>query len=169
MLTVDYGTDPNNPDTDGDGLSDGDEVNIHGTDPLNPDTDGDGLSDGDEFIIYKTSFLDKEPDSDGDGLLDALEIVDYGTDPYNPDTDGDGLSDGDEINIHGSDPLDPVVTNTETQITKIISTNEALQGETNSKSKDKDSPGWTLFISTASMFVLIFNRRVGKARKVQTT
>ncbi|MHA2169834.1 MAG: hypothetical protein ACXAB7_08075 [Candidatus Kariarchaeaceae archaeon] len=131
-------------------------------------------------MIYKTSFLAKEPDSDGDGLLDALEIVDYGTDPYNPDTDGDGLSDGDEINIHGTDPLDPVVTNTETQIAtvessssvnplKVISTTEALQGDSNSKSKDKNSPGWTLFITIASMFVLIFNRRVGKARKVQTT
>ena len=29
----DTGTDPNNPDTDGDGPSDGDEVNIYGTDP----------------------------------------------------------------------------------------------------------------------------------------
>jgi hypothetical protein len=32
----DTGTDPNNPDTDGDGFSDGDEVN-QGTDPNNPD------------------------------------------------------------------------------------------------------------------------------------
>src|SRR5690606_26755506 len=40
------GTDPLNPDTDGDGLNDGDEVNIYKTDPLNPDTDGDGLKDG---------------------------------------------------------------------------------------------------------------------------
>jgi len=36
------------PDTDGDGLSDGDEVNVHGTEPLVTDTDGDGFSDGDE-------------------------------------------------------------------------------------------------------------------------
>lgn len=42
------GTDPNNPDTDGDGLSDGDEVLIWKTNPLNPDTDGDGFKDGDE-------------------------------------------------------------------------------------------------------------------------
>ncbi len=32
-----YGTDPNNPDTDGDGINDGDEVAM-GTDPLTPDT-----------------------------------------------------------------------------------------------------------------------------------
>jgi len=34
-------------DSDGDGLTDSEEVNI-GTDPNNPDTDGDGISDGDE-------------------------------------------------------------------------------------------------------------------------
>ncbi len=41
-----YGTDPNNPDTDGDGLTDGDEVHIYHTNPLLWDTDGDGISDG---------------------------------------------------------------------------------------------------------------------------
>ena len=40
-------TGPSNPDTDGDGISDGDEVAL-GTDPLAIDTDGDGLSDGEE-------------------------------------------------------------------------------------------------------------------------
>ncbi|HLX07628.1 MAG TPA: Ig-like domain-containing protein, partial [Thermoanaerobaculia bacterium] len=40
------GTDPNNPDTDGDGLSDGDEVHVYHTNPLLWDTDGDGISDG---------------------------------------------------------------------------------------------------------------------------
>ncbi len=42
------GTDPNDPDSDADGLLDGEEVNTHGTDPLNADTDGDLVSDGDE-------------------------------------------------------------------------------------------------------------------------
>ncbi len=40
------GLDPFDSDTDDDGLSDGDEVNVHGTEPLLFDTDGDGLSDG---------------------------------------------------------------------------------------------------------------------------
>ena len=34
------------PDSDGDGLPDDDEVNIHITDPNDPDTDGDGVYDG---------------------------------------------------------------------------------------------------------------------------
>lgn len=37
-----------NKDTDGDGLTDGEEVGIYKTDPRNPDTDGDGFKDGDE-------------------------------------------------------------------------------------------------------------------------
>jgi hypothetical protein len=44
------GTDPNNPDTDGDGLSDGDEVHVYHTNPLLWDTDGDGISDGVEVL-----------------------------------------------------------------------------------------------------------------------
>ncbi|AEI68972.1 adventurous gliding motility protein AgmC [Corallococcus macrosporus] len=70
------GTDPNNPDTDGDGLPDGLEVNVGGTDPLDDDSDDDGLLDGNE-------------DANHDGIVDAGE-----TDPNNGDTDGDLLSDG---------------------------------------------------------------------------
>jgi hypothetical protein len=40
------GTNPNNADTDRDGLMDGDEVKTYRTDPLKADTDGDGYSDG---------------------------------------------------------------------------------------------------------------------------
>ncbi len=41
-----WGSNPHNPDTDGDGLCDAEEVKWYFTDPLNPDTDGDGLPDG---------------------------------------------------------------------------------------------------------------------------
>ncbi|NAY92828.1 T9SS type B sorting domain-containing protein [Muricauda sp. JGD-17] len=37
-------------DTDGDGLTDGEENNL-GTNPNNPDTDGDGLTDGEEVLV----------------------------------------------------------------------------------------------------------------------
>ena len=43
-----FGTDLTNPDTDGDGLTDGAEVTLHGTDPADLDTDDDGLFDGGE-------------------------------------------------------------------------------------------------------------------------
>jgi hypothetical protein len=44
------GTDPNNPDSDQDGLSDGDEVNIFGTDPLNSHTGNDPKYTDADFI-----------------------------------------------------------------------------------------------------------------------
>jgi hypothetical protein len=69
------------PDIDGDGLSDGAEVNVYGTDPDDPDSDGDGLNDGAEVNVH-------------------------GTDPLDPDSDDDGFSDGDEV-IVGADPNDP--------------------------------------------------------------
>jgi hypothetical protein len=56
-LEPDLGLDPANPDSDGDGVADGDELNIYGTDPLNWDTDGDGVSDGDELFDTHTDPL----------------------------------------------------------------------------------------------------------------
>ena len=98
-------TDPHNWDSDGDGLSDGDEVRIHKTNPLNPDTDGDGLTDGDEVLKYKTNPLD--PDTDRDGHLDGDEVNTYKTNPLDPDTDRDGLKDGEEVVTYKTNPLNP--------------------------------------------------------------
>jgi outer membrane protein OmpA-like peptidoglycan-associated protein len=98
-----FGTDKKNPDTDGDGLNDGDEVKKYTTNPLKADTDGDGLSDGDEVLKYKTDPL--KADTDGDGVSDGDEILKYKTDPLKTDTDGDGLSDGDEVLKYKTDPL----------------------------------------------------------------
>lgn len=54
------GTDPNNPDTDGDGLTDWDEIYIYETDPLKYDTDGDEISDGDEVLYVYIRDMDSE-------------------------------------------------------------------------------------------------------------
>ena len=102
-LEKQIGTDPNNPDTDGDGLTDGEEYLTYKTDPLNPDTDGDGLTDGDEVMKYKTDPL--KADTDGDGLNDGDEVMKYKTDPLKADTDGDGLNDGDEVLKYKTNPL----------------------------------------------------------------
>lgn len=74
------GTDPHNPDTDGDGLTDGYEVNTSHTDPTKADTDGDGLSDGYEVNTSHTNPL--LADTDGDGFSDGVEVA-KGTDPLN--------------------------------------------------------------------------------------
>jgi outer membrane protein OmpA-like peptidoglycan-associated protein len=98
-------TNPNKADTDDDGLGDYAEVVTHHTNPNKKDSDGDGLSDGDEVMKYKTDPL--KLDSDGDGLQDGTEVSVNGTDPMKPDTDGDKLTDGDEVNKYKTDPLKP--------------------------------------------------------------
>lgn len=109
-------------DDDNDGLLGGQEVAL-GLDPNNPDTDGDGIEDGVEVGPDIANPLDE----DSDGIIDALDSntedtdndgVNDQQDPANNnpcipnrfngfcDTDGDGLSDLDE-QTNGSDPDDP--------------------------------------------------------------
>lgn len=57
-------------DTDGDGLADVSEENVHGTDPNDPDTDDDGVSDGDEVAAGTDPLTPDVLDSDDDGVND---------------------------------------------------------------------------------------------------
>lgn len=98
-----------NLDLDGDGLWDDLEISM-GLDPTLADTDGDTLSDGNELLFYFTSpFLQ---DSDSDGLRDDVEIAAFyavNLDPFadydndglpciiDYDSDNDGLNDKDEL------------------------------------------------------------------------
>lgn len=61
-------------DTDGDGLSDVSETNIHLTDPNDPDSDDDGVSDGAE--VAAGTDPNSPPDSDGDGVADDDDAFD---------------------------------------------------------------------------------------------
>lgn len=79
-------------DFDADNLSNGREFELN-TNPYNPDTDGDTLLDGDEIDIYSTNPL--IIDTDEDGLDDGDEIY-FDTNPNNPDSDNNGISDGAE-------------------------------------------------------------------------
>jgi len=74
-------------DSDSDGLNDNIEA-LLGTDPSNPDTDGDGLLDGEEDANHnglvdpgETNPLRR--DTDGDGFGDGYELR-IGSDPLNP-------------------------------------------------------------------------------------
>ncbi|MAS55052.1 MAG: hypothetical protein CMJ44_10605 [Pimelobacter sp.] len=127
-LTVDgvtYVTDPESPDTDGDGLTDGDEAGPRAMvgeskfvglfDPTKADSDDDGLSDAVETgdtsavvievplraVTYAVS-NPMVPDSDGDGIGDGDEYF-LDMDPLLADTDSDGLLDNVELDF-GSDP-----------------------------------------------------------------
>jgi len=68
-------------DGDQDGISDQDETLVTGTDPNNADSDNDGLVDGVE-VTNQMNPLD--PDMDKDGVSDGQE-VDQGTDPFFPE------------------------------------------------------------------------------------
>ena len=84
-------------DSDGDFLSDEAERR-NGTDPRNPDTDGDGVGDGIEVwkatnpLVQDWNTGDWNRDTDGDGETDDTEVAN-GTDPLSADTDGDGMLD----------------------------------------------------------------------------
>lgn len=67
-------------DPDYDGLTTDEEIAL-GSNPLNADTDGDGLSDFDEVRTYFTDPI--LTDSDGDGMSDFREI-NAGSDPNDP-------------------------------------------------------------------------------------
>ena len=122
------GTNPLNPDTDGDGLTDGYEVNTSNSSPLHTDTDNDGVddrledndgtnpnspdTDGDQLPDLFERLNDTDPlvndaaaDPDNDGLLNLGEYLN-GTRANDSDTDDDGLNDGDEVLTHMTDPLD---------------------------------------------------------------
>ena len=75
---------------------------IFSTNPKKSDTDGDGLSDKDEISKYRTNPILR--DTDKDFLNDGHEVI-LGLDPTNRDSDSDGYSDGLEVKSR-SDPLD---------------------------------------------------------------
>jgi len=118
-----FTTRPDNNDTDGDTLSDNDELFNYLTDPTSNDTDGDGMPDGWEvkYGLNPISALDADQDLDNDGwdfdrnfLLTSDEqftnLEEYwnDTNPTNNDTDGDGMPDGWEAyyNLQPKDPSD---------------------------------------------------------------
>ncbi|MEM1181773.1 MAG: hypothetical protein AAGM22_25740 [Acidobacteriota bacterium] len=117
-----FATDPLNPDTDGDSVSDFAELQL-GIHPNNPfdggdflDDDGDGVSNNREqagfsvglncgpaappSCIQTFTSNPNDPDSDDDTLPDLLEHF-IGSNPLSADTDGDGLADNDEYRGQG--------------------------------------------------------------------
>lgn len=97
--------------TQADGFFDGDRDLLVADDQTNDliaaqtaDTDRDGLTDGDELDVYLTD--PNATDSDMDGVTDGEELFVYATNPNNVDTDADGYSDGDEVAM-GSNPVTP--------------------------------------------------------------
>ncbi|MEE9325831.1 MAG: OmpA family protein [Cocleimonas sp.] len=86
---------PNNKDSDGDGISDAKEVGENTNTPL--DTDHDGIIDALDIV--------DDSDDDNDSLTNAQEIK-LASNPKNNDSDGDGINDNEEVGSNISDPLD---------------------------------------------------------------
>ena len=130
-LELSMGTNPLLADSDGDGISDFDEVNVDGnpstyqagvdTNPKSSDTEGDGFADNLDNCPTIANPL--QTDTDGDSQGDACDVDDdndgmpdsyetgNGLDPINAadadlDADGDGYSNLVEFR-RGTDPQDP--------------------------------------------------------------
>jgi len=116
FFEVDYGLQPGQPDSDGDGITDGYELIVLGTRANRADTDFDQMSDGFEVALGYDPLVADNPDpdigplipdvlhvdTDGDGLTDWGEEL-AGTNPNNPDTDNDGILDAEEFIPGGGD------------------------------------------------------------------
>ncbi|MBW0763737.1 Ig-like domain-containing protein, partial [Mammaliicoccus lentus] len=173
--------DDQDPDIDGDGVNNKDE-GAAGTDPTNPDSDGNGTPDGDEDadkdgIPNKdesdsngTTVTDKDkdgkpdittpkdtdgdgtpdnqdPDIDGDGVNNKDEEA-AGTNPSNPDSDGNGTPDGDEDadkdsipNKDESDPNGTTVTDKDKDGKPDITTPKDTDGDGTPDNQDPDIDG----------------------------
>jgi alpha-tubulin suppressor-like RCC1 family protein len=104
-------------DADGDGLSTFREYAL-GSDPLDPDTNDDGVSDGIAVALGRSA---TSPDADADGLGNVAELA-AGTDPFRPDTDGDGVLDGqDAFPLDGTrSTADPIPGDTTPPIVTLV-------------------------------------------------
>ena len=89
-------------DSDGDGLSDAEEIRL-GMNPNDPDSDSDGLIDGWEIVNGTNPLVDDAGvDIDGDGLTN-LQEYEAGTSPNSLDSDSDNMPDAWEV-ANGTNP-----------------------------------------------------------------
>jgi N-acetylmuramoyl-L-alanine amidase len=99
------GTDPYNPDTDHDGLTDHDEIYLSHTSPIQIDSNQNGVSDYNEFYGNFTVKVRAEQESpydyDGDSIPDPIDPAPHSSINI-PDSDGDSLLDSEDTH-----PLDP--------------------------------------------------------------
>ncbi len=151
IITSTLVLDPRNPDTDGDGYNDGDELATHYLNPELSDTDGDGIDDDAEGgystnPLFKDTDRDFFPDGSERDYWDA-EGIGWNSGGVNklldPDYDGDWLPDGFEyygwetyINrVLTTVTSDPKIDNSDSD--SLLDYDEYLHG-TNPENQDTD-------------------------------
>ncbi len=133
-IEEEIGTDPNNKDTDSDGLNDNEEINTFSTNPFKVDSDNDKLTDYEESKVYLTD--PNSNDTDGDDILDNEEIYLYSTNPNLKDTDQDEISDGYEVYKYNTNP-----TLIDTDQDGLSDKDEIFKTKTNPNKNDTDEDG----------------------------
>lgn len=165
-----YRTSPDNPDTDGDGLTDGEEASKPIKDaksegvysgysnPRRPDTDKDGLGDADEA---DSSVNPLDRDSDKDGLADGIEVEVVGSAPDAADTDGDGYDDGFEDANRKSKGLDPLWV--DIKVRKLAYATDFAKGVLLGDLNREDSLAWLVgnLSAGATTFIPVIGSLVG--------
>jgi hypothetical protein len=140
------GTDPDDPDSDNDGILDGSGV-TYGFLRSWEDTDHDGMPDDWEAMFgLNPNYNDAYEDADSDGLCNIDEFI-YNTCADEADTDNDGISDGWEV-TYGLDPLDPFDTSADTDSDGLDYLEEYTNGTdpTNADSDGDGMPdGWEVY------------------------
>ena len=147
-------TDPNNNDTDGDGILDGceiyglDDCDNFITNPLEVDTDGDGITDFDEIFanLLEPSRHRSDPtkiDTDSDGMPDPYELANGLHPKIQADGSQDSDCDGIQVQVQG---LDCILLNGNSM--RFTNYQEYLSG-TDPNNQDSDSDGlpdgWEFF------------------------
>ncbi|MHA1976338.1 MAG: hypothetical protein ACW98I_05500 [Candidatus Hodarchaeales archaeon] len=153
---VNMNSDPLKTDTDDDDISDYDELRKYSIQWHQSDTDGDGLTDGQEIlgiVVPGFGVLTSNPnlnDTDGDGLTDYEEMISgkvitwqtvpttVYSKPRSLDTDGDGLSDYEESLQTNPYQTLPTVADSDDDG---LNDNEFLLYGTNPTINDSDSDG----------------------------
>ena len=156
-------TDPNDFDTDDDGLNDSYEYFNLTSDPTLFDTDNDGLNDSGELTLGTNPV---KRDTDGDGLIDSDEVI-HRTNATSADTDDDGLGDGWEVRFRNVEYVDPLEKATSTQLASDTDGDRysLLQEEedgTNPGNPDSDGDGlgdgWEALYAFVSTFISLHTR-----------
>ncbi len=144
-----------------DNCYDFDEIVFYDTDPNNPDTDGDGIIDGLEvyYNLDPNDPSDRNRDDDKDGLTNNQESLNR-TDPLNNDTDGDRMLDGFEV-LHGLNPRDPGDAGGDPDSDGLLNWQECLNG-TNPNMVDTDHDFLSDYDEVTTFYGLSANGEVQK-------